>query len=319
MKPQGIKKLLSLFIGAVTLATGGAISRATETTNVNRPVTMTVTANVAAGKHMPEISADDLVVMQGKSQLEVTGLVPARGDRAGLELFILIDDTADAQLSQQYDSLRSFINAQPPSTLIGVGYMRDAAVQVAQDPTANHDLAAQALRMPVAYLGAYGSPYLSVVDLMKRWPVSENRREVLMFTSGIGRDRNHFWYGGYRFDADADTASKVAQKTGTNIFSIYTPHANRNRSGYWGGINGQMNLSWLSDRTGGVSFYLGLHHPVNIEPYLGELQRILDHQYLLSFDARAGMKAGLQTISLSTPVAGVEFAAHDAVWVDGAK
>jgi len=88
------------------------------------PVSMTVTANVAANKRAPEISPDDIVVKQGKSRLQVTEWVPARGDRAGLELFILIDDTADSRISLQYEHLRAFINAQPASTLVGVGYMR---------------------------------------------------------------------------------------------------------------------------------------------------------------------------------------------------
>jgi hypothetical protein len=319
MKSQRIGRILSLFAGVMMIAAGTGTSRAAEATDTKVPVTMTVTANITAGKRAPEISADDLVVKQGKSQLKVTEWVPARGDRAGLELFIVIDDRSDAQLSLQYDSLRAFINGQPASALIGVGFMRNATVQIAQDLTANHDLAAQALRLPSGNPGAYGSPYLSVVDLMKRWPVSPNRREVLMFTSGIGRDRHHFWHRGYWMDADVDTASAVAQRTGTNIFSIYTRNSAAYRTGYWDGTNGQLNLSRLSDRTGGASFYLGLHNPVSIEPYLGELGRIFDHQYLLSFDAESGKKSGLQTISLSTPVAGVDLAAHDAVWVAGAE
>jgi hypothetical protein len=40
---------------------------------------------------------------------------------------------------------------------------------------------------------------------------------------------------------------------------------------------------------------------------------------LLSFSAKPGKKAGLQYVSLNTEVAGVDFAAPDAVWVVAAN
>lgn len=322
MKSNRIHQAASLFAGVIMLIAGTGVTRALEAAAPTAPVTMTVTPSVAADKRMPELSRGDIVVRQGKSRLNVTGWVPARGSRAGLELFILIDDTADARFSLHYDDLRSFINSQSATSLVGVGYMRNATVQIGQDLTADHELAAQALRIPPGYQGALGSPYLSVTDLMKRWPVDQNRREVIMITSGIGRNRQrHFmnWQLGYRQDPDVDTAAAVAQRTGTNIFTIYTPSSSLYRLSQWDLVNGQMNLSQLGDRTGGAAFYLGLHNPVSIQPYLSELQRILDNQYLLSFSAKAGKHAGLQNVSLSTEVAGVEFAAHDAVWVAGAE
>jgi hypothetical protein len=316
MKSQTMKQLFSSLAAAMLFATGASAGAAGVTTSATVPVTMTVTANVAGNRRMPEINPNDVVVRQGKSRLEVTEWVPARGNRAGLELFILIDDAADSRISLQYDELRAFINAQPASTLVGVGYMRNATVQIAQHLTTNHDLATQALRLPLGYPGAFGSPYLSAIDLMKSWAVDQNRREILMITDGMGRERYHGgWHHGYRTDTDADTASAVAQRTGTNIFSIYAPGSTRSRQGYWAGVNGQMNMTRLSDSTGGAAFYLGLHSPVTIQPYLDQLQSMLDNQYLLSFSAKPGKRSGLQSINLSTEVAGVDLAGHDAVWV----
>ena len=70
--------------------------------------------------------------------------------------------------------------------------MRNAVVQITQDFTNDHAAAAKALRLPLATPGSYGSPYLSVIDLMKRWPESTNRREVIMVTDGIDRARRGF-------------------------------------------------------------------------------------------------------------------------------
>ena len=320
MNSQRIKKFYGFLVAALVLATGTIASKAAATPEGRIPVTMTVTANVAADKSTPEINLDNVLVRQGKSQLKVTDWVAARGERAGLELFILIDDKSDSRISLQYDELRAFINAQPASTLVGVGYMRNATVQIAQDLTSDHGRAAQALRLPMGYSGAYGSPYLSMVDLMKRWPVGENRREVVVITDGIGRGQSYSgWHRGYGPDPDADTASAVAQRTGTNIFAIYTPASGLSRHGYWDGMNGQMNLTRLTDQTGGASFYLGLHSPVSIQPYLAQVQTMLDNQYLLSFSAKATKRAGLQPVKISTDLAGVDLAAHDAVWVAGQK
>jgi hypothetical protein len=320
MKSQTSRMFYSLMAAAGMLAVGTGSKAAEAPSGVTAPVTMTVTANVAGNKRMPDISREDVVVKQGNSRLEVTDWVPARGQRAGLELFVLIDESADPRIGLQYDDLRAFIKAQPASTLVGIGYMRNATVQIAQSLTADHDLAAQALRLPFGSRGINGSPYLSVVDLMKSWPVDQNRREVIMLTDGIGRDRHHLGWGhGYRTDVDVETAGSVAQRTGTNIFTIYAPGASHFRRTYWDGVNGQMNMSRLSDSTGGASFYLGLHSPVSISPYLGQVQTMLDNQYLLSFSAKPGKRSGLQSISLSTEVAGVDFYAHDAVWVAGGK
>jgi hypothetical protein len=318
MKLQWKKQLYGLVAASIVgTAIGSYAAEPAASTAV--PVTMTVTATVAGSKRMPEINRNDIIVKQGKNRLNVTEWVPAQGDRAGLELFILIDDTAESRLSLQYDDLRSFIKDQPSSTLIGVGYMRNGSVQVAQDLTTDRVLTANALRLPFGHPAAFASPYLSVIDLMKRWPVDQNRREVILFTDGVGRDHHLGWHRGYRLDADVNTATEVAQRTGTNIFSIYTPSSAFHRRGYWAGMNGQMNLTRLSENTGGASFYLGLHSPVSIQPYLAQLQTAFNNQYLLSFSAMSGKRSGLQSISLSTEAAGVDLSAHNAVWVVGGK
>jgi hypothetical protein len=322
MKSQRMKTVVSILAGAAMLFAGTSKSSAASTPDMTVPVTMTVTANIATGKRMPAITGDDIVVRQGNSRLRVTDWVPARGDRAGLELFILIDDAADARLGLDYDDIQSFIKDQAPTTLVGLGYMRNGTVEIVQDLTFDHEVAAKALRVPLRSPGAYGSPYLSVTDLMRRWPVNQNRREVLMITSGIGRNNRlgqMNWRMGYRVDPDVYTATAVAQRTGTNIFTIYMPGSARYRYNQWDLMNGQMNMTRLSESTGAASFYLGLHSPVSMQLYLAELQKILNSQYRLSFSAKPGTKAGLQAINLSTEVAGVDLSAHDAVWVGAAK
>jgi hypothetical protein len=319
MKRETIKHFFGLLAVAAMLAGTGS-SRAEGTPDGTVPVTMTVTASVAANKRMPQITRDDVTVKLGGNRLEVIDWAPARSVRAGLELFILIDETADSRLSLQYEDLRGFINDQPPTTLIGVGYMSNGTVRIAQDLTADHVLAAKALRIPLGVTTGVASPYLSAASLMKRWPVDGNRREVILLTDGVGRNHFHLGWGrSHQIDPDADTAAAVAQKTGTNIFSIYSPSSSRLRRNYWTSVEGQMSLARLSDRTGGASFYLGTQSPVSIQPYLAKMQTMLNNQYILSFSAKPGKKAAFQPVKISTEVAGVDLAAHDAVWVTGGK
>jgi hypothetical protein len=280
------------------------------------PIRMTVTATVDNGKRMPEMKPENIFVKNGKERLQVKEWVPAQGDRAGLELFILIDDASNTTLGSQLDDLRTFIKAQPASTSIGIGYARNATVQITQNLTTDHDLAAKSLRLPFGSAGAFGSPYLSVVDLMKRWPESDNRREVIMVTDGIdraGRGRNAL------LNPDVDTAGSVAQRTGTIIHTVYFPGVGHWHRNFFVATNGQNALSKLSDVTGGESFYLGLQNPVSFAPYLNDLQKILDNQYLLTVSVRPDKKAGLKFITVSTEIPGVDLFSADAVWVPAAK
>jgi hypothetical protein len=316
-------RLLLMFCAALaiqTLFTASSPLRAQEVAaTAGVPVRMTVTTSVAEGKTMPAIGKEDVVVTKDKTKLPVTEWVAAQGDRAGLDLFILLDDASASSLGSHLDDLRAFINAQAATTSVGVGYMNNARVTIVQNFTTNHQDAAKGLRLPMGSAGAYGSPFLSVVDLMKRWPVNHNRREVVMVTDGIDRARRTKSRRGFTMNPDVDTAGDVAQRTGTIIHTIYNPGVGHLGRNYWEVNNGQLGIAKLSDLTGGESFYLGTQTPVSFAPYLDQLQRILASQYLLTFSATPDKKAGLQSVDISTSVAGVDLDSADTVWVPAAK
>ncbi|MGO9434196.1 MAG: hypothetical protein ACLP00_07865 [Terracidiphilus sp.] len=281
------------------------------------PVQMTVTVRVLSkNKRTPEVNREDIVVRQGKDRLQVTGWTPLSGDRSPLDLFILIDDGARTSVSSQFGDLREFIYSLPKTTSVGVGYMRNGTVQIAQDLTTDHLQAANALRIPLGSPGVYSSPYLSVIDLMKRWPESSNRREIVMITDGI--DRLHGWphrRGIGPISPDASAASAVAQRTGTIIHSIYARGVGWRGGNFWQVTNGQNAMAKLADETGGESFFLGIGEPVSFRPYLHRLQNSLDNRYRLEFKAVPGKKPGLQYVKLTTEVAGIELDSADSVWV----
>jgi hypothetical protein len=313
--PKNLRQRIPLFLFFVlSLLPVQAQDGGSTTTS---PVHMTVTVRVLGkNKRMPEVNREDIIVRQGKDRLQVTGWTLLRGDSSPLDLFVLIDDAARTSVSSQFGDLREFIYSLPKTTSVGVGYMRNGAAQVAQELTTDHRQAANALRIPLGSPGVYGSPYLSVIDLMKRWPESSNRREVVMITDGI--DRLHGWPHRRSLgplSPDVSAASTVAQRTGTIIHGIYTRGVGWRGSNFWQVTNGQSAMAKLADETGGESFFLGIGERVSFRPYLHRLQSSLDNRYRLEFNALPGKKPGLQYVKLTTEVAGIELDSADSVWV----
>ena len=276
------------------------------------PVQLLVTVEPKHGANAPEIKRDDVMVYEGRDRDQVTDWVPARGERGGLELFILIDDSANTSLGSQLEDIRRFIDEQPASTKIGIAYMQNGTAQVLQAPTADHAQAGKALRLPMGAGGANASPYFSLSDLVKKWPASSDRRAVLMVTDGIDR-----YYGaGDLSDPYVDAAIDDAGKAGVTVSSIYTPGEGHFGHSYYQNYWGQIFLSQVADKTGGEAYYLGTTGtPVSFTPYLDQLSRRLGNQYLLSFLAKPEKKAGWRQARLMTEIRGVDLVSAGRVYV----
>jgi hypothetical protein len=194
----------------------------------------------------PALTAENVQVKQGKDVLKVDQVIPARDDNGALQLFILIDDTCDTGIGNNLNDLREFINAQPPTAMVGIAYMSNATVQVAQNLTVDHAAASKAVRLPRGNLSSMDSPYLSLISLVKSWPQSKVRREVLVVTDGIDRLRGASTASGFSspsgmgmgrmpgpaatmpsISMDADTASTASQRYGVIVHSVYSPGVGR--------------------------------------------------------------------------------------------
>ena len=276
------------------------------------PAHLVVTVEPRKGSEVPVITRDDVMVYEGKERDTVTEWVPAQGDHAALELFLLLDDASSANLGSQLDDLRKFINAQPDSTKIGVAYMQNGIARVEQNLTSDHALAAKALRLPLGVGDANASPYFSLSDLIKRWPATSARRSVLMVSDGIDR-----YYGvGDLLDPYLDEAIDDALRAGVQVSAIYNPDAGHYGHSYWWNYWGQIYLSHLADETGGEGYYIGFNGPaVAFAPYLEQMEKRLSHQYLLTFLAKPPKKAGWQRVRLMTEVPNADLVSARKVWV----
>jgi len=276
------------------------------------PVSMVVTAEARHGNNPPPVSRDDVMVYEVKDRDQVTSWEPAKGDHAALEFFILLDDSADAALGSQLEDIRQFINAQAPTTKVGVAYMQNGIARIVQNLTADHAQAAKSVRLPLGEPGVNASPYFSLTDLIKRWPASNARREVLMVSDGIDR-----YYGSFDTqDPYVSEAIEQAQKAGIVVFAIYNPGAGHMGHSYWRNYWGQMYLAQVAERTGGESYYIGFTGPaVNFTPYLDNVNHRLNNQYLLTFLAKPEKKGGMRRVKLSTELSNTDLVAADQVYV----
>ena len=272
---------------------------------------MVVTVEARHGNNPPDITKDDVMVYEGKNRDQVTDWAPAQGDHAGLEFFILIDDSASMTLGSQLEDIRQFITSQAPTTLVGIAYMQNGTAEIVQNPTTDHAQAAKALRLPQGVIGAQASPYFSLQDLIKRWPQSNARREVFMVSDGID------WYGGtMQDDPYVDAAITDAQRAGVIVYDIYMPGQGHESHSYWRAYWGQIYLSQLADETGGESYYIGFSGaPVSFAPYLDTINHRLSHQYFLGFTPQPQKKAGMKRVRLQTEVPNAELTAASQVYV----
>src|SRR5580692_8274252 len=304
--------LLAMLFAIVALLANAQLAVGQESAAPAGPsVNLVTTVEARHGSNVPVLNRDDVMVYQGRDRDKVTNWLPLQGDHAGLELFIMLDDSANVSLGSQLEDIRQFISAQPPTTKVGIAYMQDGTAQVVQNLTNDHALAAKALRLPMANPGASASPYFSLGDLIKRWPASDERHEVIMITDGIDR-----YWGSGPDNAYVDQVIEQAQRAGVIVYSIYTPGVGHYGHSYWRTYWGQNYLSQLSDETGGESYYLiGSAPPVSFTPYLSDITRKLNNQYLLSFSAKPQKKAGMQRVKVQTEVPNAELVSADRVYV----
>jgi len=304
--------LLGALVGAslMPLALKAASNSASATKDPSA-VVMTVTATAKKDAQPPALSKNDVELHQGKERIQVADF--KRGET--LYLAVLIDDSLRSSIANQWRYLRAFLMAQPQTTYVAVAYARNGVAMVAQDFTTDHALAAKALRLPLGNIGAGSSPYLSVQDWIKRWPVSGQRSSIILFSSGI----DYFRGGPATLDPDLDTTIARAQKQNINVWTIYARDAGRVGRGSFRAFNWQSNLDRLSQQTGAECYSLGLGEPVSLKPYFDRIQMNLNNQYLLAFVGDGGHKGKYESVKVTSEVRKVGFLTPSEVFLPAAR
>jgi len=272
------------------------------------PARMIVTAGHFYGHVIPVLTRDDLTVTQVYEPQPITNLVPLRGDRAGLELFVLVDNCSNCEPGSKVEEVRRFIVSQPSTTAVGVAYIDSGRLKVAENPTADHERAIKALSAPAGSKPA--SPFVALTELIQGWKQGSSRRAVLMISNGMDPAATDALQ-----DAPAETAIEVAQRAGVTVYSIYHPSADYMNSDYSKIYSGQIQLAHLSYDTGGEAYFLTFGPLPSLAPFLTDIADHLANQYMLEFLANPGEGPGLQDVTVKSKLPDLELMAPEKVWV----
>jgi hypothetical protein len=218
----------------------------------------------------------------GGKSAEVAGWrqYSGRGTQPDMQLVLLIDDAARTGLAQHLKELRQFLIEQPPTTEEAVIYMRNGTAAFTAPFTTNHEQVAETMRITLSGGAGVSSPYFALDDLLKRWPAHapEERREVVMITDGVDR------YSGLRYDPDNSYITSSIRDCIRNhviVYSIYYKESGLvDRTGA-GVDSGQNYLTQISQAVGGDFFYQGFSNPVDMTPFLNQINRKFANQYEL--------------------------------------
>lgn len=248
--------------------------------------------------HQPAVlKSGDITIMDAA----ITDWLPLTG--RDLELYFVIDDSANYNLGAKLEELRGFIRVQPDPVAIGVAYIHDGALRIAEKPTTDHELAARALRGPSG--SGTCNPYSAISSLIANWPRRTARREMILVTAG-GDD-----------SVNAEAAIHDAERAGVVVYALYNPTSDY-LSREWSKVDaGLVTLAGISYETGGEAYFVGHTPPVSIEPYLTDIAEHLGHQYLVTFEVMPQATGGWQTVFVVSANPDRELMKPEKIWVPG--
>jgi hypothetical protein len=264
----------------------------------------------------PSDAASVKVEVQGK-KTPATGWEPLSPSHT--QVAVLIDDGLRESIGRNLSDFRAFFAGLPQGLEVLVGYMQNGTVAVAQPFTADHDQAANAVRLPEGVPGESASPYLCLSDFVKHWPgtgaqisgypgaidrgpngSNGKARVVLMITNGVDP------YNGSTSPLNQDSpyvdaAVTDSQNNGVTVYTLYFTDAGMR--GPSANFSGQDYLQQLTTDTGGRNLFEGMWNSPDLRPFFRDFTASLARTYIATFEAPEGKdgKENLVRLKVSAP------------------
>lgn len=309
-----ISAALLSFLPAATFAQ----ARPPEQNTAPNAITVTVTAIGHGDTAPPSIPMRDVIVHQNNKVRHVISWEPVDPSDPKLDIVVVIDDALANSLATRYDEVRTFLAGLPAGARVAVAYANRGTIQLAQQTTTDHALAAKALRNPAGVQINDNSPYESIEDLARGWPARQGRRVMVFISSGV--DIHSIGEGQNPEDwITMQKAVDAAQNKGVIIYSIFAKPFMSSSVTDFMLSKGQDGLNYLSTQTGGKAFYAGLASDPSFGPYLQEIQKDLEQQYSLTFQAEPGTKAGFAELRVSLETKSPQLRYPARVFIPAAK
>lgn len=259
-----------------------------------------ITAVASSGKVVPSLGRWDVSVHVDKKPCPVADLSPMGSSVEKLQLAVLIDQSSTTRLGQQLKELSQFIDALPPDSNIAVAYAMNGTAMMQQTFTTNRVAVNKALHLTTGPSAGNTAIYEAFASLTKRWPRNTIRREVLLISDGIDDT-----YGRQQTEPgqnpSLERAIQLAQQENITVFSIFVG-SGRATGNEFLNLNGQGSLADLTTSTGGYAFSQGTQTPISFRPFLDDLQKMLGHQYLLTFRPAPSRKLGYHDLKVAVEI-----------------
>jgi len=314
MKTYRLPLTLVLFSILFTVALPAVAQQAPAPGGV--PVSMVVTLETHQGANSPSLSAENVTVYQDRMRVPVTEWLPLQGDRATLDLFILLEDSPGSSYGTQLDDLRAFIMHQPSTTRVGIVYMETGGPKIAQSLTTDRAAAANALRVSLSRLARPASPYEALGQLIDQWPAGSDRRVILMIANG--KDTTFGDEFEITNNSFVDSAIGKAQRAGVVVSAIATDGqsiAEKSDIAERNIHSSKIYLSRVTEETGGKLYYYPSAAPPSFAPYLNDSIERLNRQYLVTFLAKPKRHGSMQAIKMKADVPQVDLVSANRVYV----
>lgn len=259
------------------------------------------------------LSARDVQVHEDKTPRPVTSFEPLSQTNLPIQLMILVDSDATSRLGAQFHDISHFVESLPQNAQVGLAYALNGSARIEQPFTSDRAAITKALHVTSGPAAGNTSIYEAVSSLMEKWPGESSFREVLLISDGIDPT-----YGFFDTQPDQNPglqkAIRDAQESHVTVFSIFVSSGRITRNQILN-LNGQGSLSELTSDSGGYSFTQGTQTPVSFGPFLDDLQQMLGHQYLLTFQPTPSGKAGFHNLKVATEISGAKLLAPKQVYV----
>jgi VWFA-related protein len=269
------------FATGVASAQSNGLER-TENGAPGKPVTIPLTIKVKGTPREVELQTVDLIVTEDGDPQTILS-IRAIGTNSPLNVFVLIQDDVVSSIGPEIRSLAAFIRKLPRGSRVSVGYLRTGTLQVRQKFTTDLERSAKSLRIPLGVGSAAPyNPYVEVIEALKRFDSQPTgRRAILLISDGldISRGASSIAIGQ---SLDLQRAISEAQRRGVAIYSFFAPTTISLGNNVLLS-HAQSSLQRLSDETGGRAFFQGLGIPTSFEPFIKELNSVLDRQVALTY------------------------------------
>lgn len=286
-----------------------ALVWAQDAPSVGVPARVVISAGHFYSAQPPVLTPEDVDVTEGVDSLPVLSVTPLHGP---VEIFILVDNCSSCEPGTKFEELRKFINSQPPATSIGVAYIRDGKLEIAQSPSSDRKQAIKTLNVPTG--SQPSNPFFALADLITQWKPDSSRHIVVMISNGLDPKAD-----GISQNGPAEASIEAAERSGVAVFAMYHPSADYAAADWEKLYAGQVQLSHVATESGGEAYFLGFGPMPSLAPFLNDVADHLANQYQVEFLAKPGAAGTLDEVVVKSRNRDVDIMAPARVWIPAAS